>query len=136
MEKRDYDIHDEPIRLGAVVLECRDVVRLARFYSSLLGWEQTYSETDEWVDLTSTAGGVQIAFQKNEDYIPPVWPDKPGEQQQMAHLDFKVRGRDQMARAVEKALALGAMLAQEQYSELWTVLIDPEGHPFCLVTDY
>ena len=33
-----------------------------------------------------------ILFQRNPEYCPPVWPEEPGVQQQMAHLDFSVVG--------------------------------------------
>ena len=37
-----------------------------------------------------------------------------------------------MARGVEHALSLGATLAEFQPQEEVRVLLDPEGHPFCL----
>jgi len=123
------------ISLDAVVLDCPDVAVLSGFYSRLLGWKQTYDEGDEWVDLCSPCGGVKIAFQKNEAYVPPVWPQKSGEQRQMAHLDFLVGSREQMEFAVKHALDCGARLASVQYSDQWTTMIDPAGHPFCFVTD-
>ena len=32
----------------------------------------------------------------------------------------------------ERAVELGATLADPQPGETWTVVIDPAGHPFCL----
>lgn len=66
-----------PIALDAVVLECKDAAVLSDFYIRLLGWEKHYGEDGGWVDIISPTGGVKIAFQKNEDYVPPVWPDIP-----------------------------------------------------------
>jgi catechol-2,3-dioxygenase len=123
-----------PIALDAVVLECRDVDSLSEFYIRLLGWKKNYGEDDEWADIVSPSGGVKIAFQKNEDYIPPVWPDKPGEQQQMVHLDFTVRDKEQMECAVQHAISCGAVKTGMQYDPAkWTTMLDPEGHPFCFV---
>ncbi len=122
------------IALDAFVLECADVHSLADFYCCLLGWQKGYDEGDEWVDICSPSGGVKIAFQKNEGYVPPVWPDELGAQQQMAHLDFVVQNRQQMALAVAHAVACGAMKAHMQYSEdKWITMLDPAGHPFCFV---
>lgn len=82
-----------PIELDAVVLECRDAAALSDFYIRLLGWKKNHVEENEWTDIP-TSGGVKIAFQQNPDYIPPVlWPDEPGAQQQMAHLDFTVQNQ-------------------------------------------
>ena len=130
-----------PIGLDAVILECRDAAALADFYIRLLGWKKNYVEENEWTDIISPSGGVKIAFQQNPDYIPPVWPDEPGTQQQMAHLDFTVRDKTQMERAVQHAFSCGAVKASVQYGEtaspvsgsLWTTMLDPAGHPFCFV---
>jgi catechol 2,3-dioxygenase-like lactoylglutathione lyase family enzyme len=122
------------IALDAIVLECKDVDALSEFYIQLLGWKKNYGEDGEWTDIISPSSGVKIAFQKNEDYISPVWPDQPGAQQQMAHLDFTVHDKKQMELAVQKAISCGAMKASVQYdAEKWTTMIDPAGHPFCFV---
>ena len=122
-----------PIALDAVVLECSDVAALSGFYLRLLGWQPHYGDGVEWADIVAPKGGAKLAFQRNEAYAPPVWPDEPNAQQQMAHLDFTVRDAGQMRLAVEHALACGARLACEQYGEdQWTTLLDPAGHPFCL----
>ena len=47
----------------------------------------------------------------------------------MAHLDFAVNDLEQ---AVAHALACGAVIAEQQFSDGWRVMFDPEGHPFCL----
>jgi catechol-2,3-dioxygenase len=121
-----------PIRLKAVVLDCRDIQALSDFYLRMLGWEVAYSEGDDWVEIAPPGGGSNIAFQKNEDYVPPVWPEQPLAQQQMLHLDFQV-GKDRLAEAAAHAVACGAKVAQTQFSDDWIVLTDPEGHPFCFV---
>jgi hypothetical protein len=123
-----------PIALDAVVLECENVAVLSDFYIQLLGWKKNYGENGEWTDIISPSGGVKIAFQQNEDYIPPVWPDEPGAQQQMAHLDFTVHNKEQMELAVQHAISCGAVKASVQYDpEKWITMIDPVGHPFCFV---
>ena len=109
--------------------DCKDADALADFYVKLLGWEKTLSG-DGWAGIHSPQG-IILAFQSIEDYVRPVWPWKSGEQQQMAHVDFKV---DDLTDAVEHALNCGAKKADEQFFETSTVMIDPEGHPFCLST--
>ena len=68
-------------------------------------------------------------FKKTPTMFPPVWPEEPGAQQQMAHLDFAV---DDLEQAVAHAKHCGATVAAEQFSDDWTVMFDPAGHPFCL----
>ena len=74
-----------------------------------------------------------LAAQQAEDYLAPVWPSEVGKQQMMAHLDFAVR-RSEYRETLERALSLGARMAPAQFgAEEGTTLLDPAGHPFCLV---
>lgn len=120
------------IKLSAVTLDCKNAHVLAEFYAKLLHWEIPFYD-DEYVVLSApgTSQGVYpgITFQQNPDYLPPVWPDELSAQQQMAHIDFAV---NDLEKAVSYAVACGARVAPQQFSESWTVLFDPEGHPFCL----
>lgn len=109
--------------------DCKNADKLADFYVKLLGWEKILSGGG-WAGIHSPQG-IIIAFQTVDEHIPPVWPWKSGEQQQMAHIDFKV---DNLTEAVNHALACGAKRADEQFFDKSTVMIDPEGHPFCLST--
>lgn len=120
------------IKMYAFTLDCKDPYELAKFYAELLKWEIPFHDKD-WacVGAPGTGQGTYpgIMFQLNPDYKPPVWPDKPGAQQQMAHLDFAV---DNLDEAVKRAIQCGATTAAEQFSDDWKVMIDPAGHPFCL----
>jgi predicted enzyme related to lactoylglutathione lyase len=109
--------------------DCKNADALADFYVKLLGWKKTISGGG-WAGIHSPQG-IIIAFQTVEDYIPPVWPWESGKQQQMAHIDFKV---ENLTKAVEHALKCGATKAKEQFFDTSAVMIDPEGHPFCLST--
>ncbi|MDI9441885.1 MAG: VOC family protein [Firmicutes bacterium] len=112
-----------------VALDCRDPDELADFYVELLGLEKTIS-SGNWAGI-HTPQGIILAFQRVEEYVPPVWPWQEGEQQQMLHLDFKV---DDLEKAVEHATKCGAKKAEVQYYDSSTVMFDPAGHPFCLST--
>ncbi|WRS27979.1 VOC family protein [Oscillospiraceae bacterium MB08-C2-2] len=123
-----------PIALDAIVLECKDTAALSDFYIRLLGWKKHYAEDSEWKDIISPSGGVKIAFQQNGAYTPPVWPEEQVAQQQMAHLDFTVRDKEQLELAAQHALSCGAVKAKVQYDpEKWITMIDPAGHAFCFV---
>ena len=121
-----------PIKLKTVVLDCPDVRTLSDFYARMLGWKSMYAD-DEWADIGSPEGGTKLGFQRNDDYVPPVWPEEPPAQQQMLHLDFYVSSEEQMEKAVAHAVSCGARKAEVQYDSRWTVMIDPAGHPFCFV---
>ena len=122
----------QTIKMYSFTVECLDPYALAKFYATLLGWEIPFYD-EEWacIGAPGTQQGTYpgITFQKNPEYTPPVWPEKPGAQQQMAHLDFAV---DDLEKAVSYAIQCGAVVADEQFSDNWRVLLDPAGHPFCL----
>lgn len=126
------DAESAPIpvgRLGAVSLDCPDPRALADFYAALLGMKQIAESPDGRV-VAISAGGVAVAFMKVEDYVAPTWPD-PGQLQQI-HLDVSVAD---LPTAVDRAVELGARPAEHQAGpDLWRVLLDPAGHPFCLTT--
>ncbi len=114
-----------------VVLGAPDPPALARFYSELLGWEIS-SEEPDWVTVLIPGTTSNLAFQLEEDHVPPTWPPESGDQQMQVHLDIGVRN---VPAAVEDALALGARLASYQPQDDVRVMIDPAGHPFCLYLD-
>ncbi len=69
-------------------------------------------------------------MQKVDDDSPPDWPTGPAPKQ--IHLELSV---DDLDRAETKALAVGARKADSQPNpEVWRVLLDPAGHPFCITT--
>jgi catechol 2,3-dioxygenase-like lactoylglutathione lyase family enzyme len=112
-----------------IAFDCPNANELADFYVELSGWEKEIS-TDEWAALR-TPEGILLVFQTVENYIPPIWPWKDGEQQQMAHIDFKV---DNLSETVEYALTCGAKKSDVQFYDTSVVMFDPAGHPFCLST--
>jgi len=118
------------------VLGSADPEALARFYSELFGWEIKVVDPT-WVtmlmrDPDGNGTHSNLAFQLEEHHVRPTWPAGPGEQQIQMHLDVGVR---ELEPAVQDALALGASLAQFQPQEDVRVLLDPDGHPFCLYLD-
>lgn len=122
-----------PITINSITVDCPDPRTLAAFYVRFLGWSIRL-ETDDFVSVATPASPVTIGFQRNEDYEPPVWPGGKGEPQQMVHIDFKAKDQAEMAAYVAHAIACGATLAEPQYAQEWTVMIDPAGHPFCIDT--
>jgi hypothetical protein len=113
------------------VLSARDPVALARFYSALLGIDISREDPD-WVTIRLPGTSHYLAFAIDEHHAPPTWPSRPGEQTVQLHLDLGVRD---VETAVGEAVALGAAVAAHQPQDDVRVLLDPEGHPFCLYAD-
>jgi predicted enzyme related to lactoylglutathione lyase len=116
-------------RFSVIALDCPDPLALARFYGAVTGWslEDDGGDEGEWAQLVNDVGAT-IAFQRADDYRPPVWPTS--EQPQQAHIDFDVADLDVAEQAV---LELGARKAEFQPGTTFRVFLDPAGHPFCLV---
>lgn len=120
------------IKMYSFTLDCKDLNEIANFYASLLGWDIVFVDDDyACIGAPGTHQGAYpgILFQRNPEYKPPVWPEEPGAQQQMAHMDFAV---NDLEKAVQYAIQCGATMADKQFSNDWRVMFDPAGHPFCL----
>jgi catechol 2,3-dioxygenase-like lactoylglutathione lyase family enzyme len=115
-------------RVSTTVLGAPEPRALATFYEQLLGWNRVHDDPG-WVMLRPPGGGTGLSFQEEVEYVAPVWPAGPGDQQMMMHLDIAV---DDLERAVEWATAAGARLADFQPQADVRVMLDPAGHPFCL----
>lgn len=114
-----------------VVLDSDNAEELSAFYERLLGW--TRFKGEEYTVLRNIEQNgfpTWITIQQVDDYVPPVWPAAPEEQQQMAHLDFHVAD---VSEGVNYALSCGATLSEHQYDGRWRVMVDPAGHPFCIL---
>jgi predicted enzyme related to lactoylglutathione lyase len=109
--------------LTAIIIDCADPKALAGFYQNITGWQITHSDDDS---AYLGEGPIQLAFQRVDGYQGPRWPDAA----KHAHLDFTVADLDA---TTKELLALGATKPDFQPGEgHWTVLADPEGHPFCI----
>lgn len=114
-----------------VVLDSDHADELSLFYEKLLGWTRFPGEEYTVLANVEQQGfPTWITFQQVDDYVPPVWPATPEEQQQMAHLDFHV---EDVGEAVKYALSCGATMSDIQFEDIWRVMLDPAGHPFCLL---
>jgi predicted enzyme related to lactoylglutathione lyase len=131
------------IRWGGVCLDCADAEELAAFYRQLLGWEITARDEPDarlggsgWIGMADPSGGVSLSFQAETWYEAPTWPELSGAQSKMIHLEIDV---DDMEDAVARVIAAGGIEAPQQPADRdgsqLRVMIDPAGHPFCLVAD-
>ena len=115
--------------LSGVVLDSPDAQTLSAFYRELLGWAIRDDEPG-WVVLKAPEGQTNLSFQTEDAYVRPTWPAGPCDAQMMMHLDIKV---DDLRAATAYAQRIGAVLPDFQPQEHDRVLLDPAGHPFCLL---
>jgi catechol 2,3-dioxygenase-like lactoylglutathione lyase family enzyme len=128
------------MRVAGPTFDAADPIALAEFYERLLGWPIVQREgrragnppNDGWAMLRAPSGPLKIEVQWEPHYRRPVWPPEDGEQLMMIHLDI---GVDDLDLGVKWAVAQGARIAEHQPQHDARVMLDPEGHPFCLFRD-
>lgn len=120
---------DLRFRLAGTVLSTRDPDALASFYERMLGWERFMHDAD-WVAIRPGDSGAALSFHVDREYVSPTWPSRPDAQQMMVHVDFVT---DDLVAAVAHAIDCGAKKHPVQPGADETVMVDPDGHPFCLI---
>ena len=86
-----------------------------------------------WAQLRYPSEGpglMTLNIEFDKEYVRPVWPSSPGQQHITGHLHIPVRDLDT---AVAQAHDAGATLAEIQPQDRVRVMLDPAGHPFCLL---
>lgn len=116
------------LRPTTTTLSTPDAPGLASFYEHLLGWERRADEP-EWVTIRPPDGGHALGFHHDAAYRRPTWPSTADGQQMMLHLEIAT---DDLDAAVEHAVGCGAVVADHQPQADVRVMLDPDGHPFCL----
>lgn len=114
------------LSIDCITFDCADPQRLADFWAAALHYEPVEQE-DDWIVIRSAdGGGSLLGFQK----VP-----EPKTVKNRVHLDLKAEGG--MEAAVERLESLGATSAEvvrNEPDELHTVMRDPEGNEYCVVT--
>jgi hypothetical protein len=111
----------------AMTVDCPEPNVMADFYAALLGGTVTRRIAGE---AKLDAAGRLIYFRAAPDYRPPTWPSS--EVPLHSHFDYVVE--DPHA-AAQHLLRLGGSLAAQQdpSDPHLLVMLDPAGHPFCLI---
>jgi AcrR family transcriptional regulator len=120
-----------PTRLVHLVVDAADPVRLARFWAGALGWEVASEEPDE-VDVCPPGFRYPDPSALPLVFVPVPEPKKG---KNRVHLDLATESVAHQAAEVERLLALGAVPADIGQGDVpWTVLADPQGSEFCVLS--
>ncbi|GIG41832.1 VOC family protein [Cellulomonas phragmiteti] len=127
------------LRATAITISTARPHEAAQFYARLLGGRITELESPApgdptgitWAQVAPPQGeaGLTINLEHEREWSPPVWPARAGEQRSTQHLDIEV---DDLPAAIAWALECGAQEATTQLQDEVHVMLDPDGHPFCL----
>jgi len=113
----------------ALTIDCADDAAaeegLRRFYLEALDGELVKG-------VSVRARGLLLIFERIEGYRAPTWPASDTPKQ--IHFEWMV---DDLAQARARLEELGATLASDQDMDdpTFCVMLDPAGHPFCLIAD-
>ncbi|MFD4373875.1 VOC family protein [Streptomyces sp. NPDC058486] len=112
--------------IAAVVVDCTDPREMARFWDGAMDWT-LHEVTDEYATMRSAQGvGPYLEFYRT--------PDKKSGWNRV-HLDLRPYPGDDLEAEAARLRALGATDPGIDQSDLpWTILADPEGNEFCLLT--
>ncbi|GAA0650999.1 VOC family protein [Streptomyces sp. SBST2-5] len=112
--------------IAAVVVDCADPRQMARFWGEATDWT-VHEVADDHASMRSSAGvGPYLEFVRTPD-PKRVW--------NRVHLDIRPYPGDDMATEEARLRALGAGDPGIDQSDIhWTILTDPEGNEFCLLT--
>ena len=124
LEPRDEYSGTGPV--AAICTDCRDPAVLARFWSQSAGWTVIYQE-DGFAGLRSPAGtGPFLEFLRNPD---------AKQVKNRLHPDLAPEKSDDRDAELARLLGAGATRVDVGQGEVpWTVLADPEGNEFCLLS--
>jgi catechol 2,3-dioxygenase-like lactoylglutathione lyase family enzyme len=120
-----------PTRLVHLIVDAAEPARLARFWAAALGWE-VGAEEDGVVDIEPGAYRYPDPVALPLVFI-PVPEAKTGKNR--VHLDVAPGLGEDHDAAVKALLALGAVPADIGQGDVpWTVLADPQGNEFCVLS--
>ena len=114
-------------RWGGVTVDALDPEALAAFWAEVLG-TTVRGRWHQYVSLEAAPGAPRLAFQQVDSKAAGKSP---------LHLDVHVATTRALEDLVATALERGALEVErhEQDGIPWVVLTDPEGNPFCVVSD-
>jgi hypothetical protein len=111
-------------RLGNIAFDCDDVLKLAAFWSAVLGRPLDKGSNEHFASIGGTDG------ERRE----PAWyfnrVREPKQAKNRVHIDLVNPDRN----ALKELVRLGAIVIGEHRisGHGWTVMQDPEGNEFCI----
>jgi len=113
-------------QLLAVCFDAHDPLRLARFWSGVLGWEMAHDPGDGVALVPNDDTGFGLRFL-------PAQERKSGQNERHFHLTST--SLDDQQQTVARTLGLGARHIDigQRPDESYVVLADPEGNEFCVI---
>lgn len=127
------------LRWYTTVVDCLDVAAQADWWSETLGWKKVFESDDEVVIVPPHATDELAATTPWEQIGPGLVFVSVGDGKTVKnrlHLDLAPHTSDDRDAEIERLIERGARPVDVGQSESasWTVLSDPEGNEFCVLS--
>jgi len=124
----------------SVVVDCRDLHAQARWWADVLDWQLVFETDDEAAIVPQHAEDRRISAEEWTKVGPglvfvPV-PEGKAVKNRL-HIDLAPHSTDDRDALIESLLDRGATkvdVGQDDSAASWTVLADPEGNEFCVLS--
>lgn len=127
------------LRLYTVVVDCHDIAAQARWWAEVLDWRIVYEDEHEVAVIPRHLSADPVPAEEWDRTGPglvfvPVAEGK--EVKNRLHLDLAPHLDDDRDAQIARLEALGARRADVGQGQdvTWTVLTDPEGNEFCVLS--
>ncbi len=127
------------LRWYSTVIDCRDVRAQGNWWAAALGWKKAY-ESDDEVVLVPQHATIELIRSTPWEQVPPglvfVRVSDPKTVKNRLHLDLAPHLDDDRDAEIGRLIDLGATHVDvgQGPSVSWTVLADPEGNEFCVLS--
>ncbi len=124
----------------SVVVDCHDLHAQARWWADVLDWQLVFEADDEAVVIPRHAQDMPISAEEWTKVGPGLdfvsVPESKAVKNRL-HIDLAPHSTDDRDALIESLLARGATrvdVGQDDSRVSWTVLADPEGNEFCVLS--
>jgi len=128
------------LRWYSVVVDTPDPIALARWWGEAIGWQEVYSSPEEVVLIPGYVTGEEEVREMAWERIPPGLvfvkvPERKAQKNRL-HIDLAPHTSQDRDAEIARLERLGATRAEVGQSDdaSWTVLADPEGNEFCVLS--
>ncbi len=124
----------------SVVVDCNDLHAQARWWADVLDWQLAFESDDEAAIVPRHAQDQRISAEEWTKVGPGLVflsvPEGKAVKNRL-HIDLAPHSTDDREALIESLLARGAArvdVGQDDSKVSWTVLADPEGNEFCVLS--
>jgi predicted enzyme related to lactoylglutathione lyase len=126
------------LRWYSTVVESTDHKKLARWWGEALGWQVIFETDEESVLVPPWA--LELSEKLDFHQVPPGMVFVPVEHEKVGknrlHWDFAPHTSDDRDAEIARLVELGATVTDvgQPADATWTVLTDPDGNEFCVLS--